>query len=46
MDDLFTNMKPFCEKRNIDVLDINAFYIERRGRARHQQADFIAEQHY
>jgi hypothetical protein len=45
-DDLLTNVKSFCEKRNIDVPDMNARYVERRGLARHQQADFIIEQHY
>jgi hypothetical protein len=39
-------VKSFCEKHNIDVPDINARYVERRGRARHQQADFTIEQHY
>jgi hypothetical protein len=44
-DDLLTNVKSFCEKRNIDVLDMNARY-QRRVRARHQQADFTIKQHY
>jgi hypothetical protein len=39
-------VKSFCEKRNIDVPDMNAHYIERRGRARHQQANFTIEHHY
>jgi hypothetical protein len=26
--------------------DMNARYVERRGRARHQQADFTIEHHY
>jgi len=45
-DDLLTSVKSFCEKRNIDVPDMNVRYVERRGRARHQQADFTIEQHY
>jgi len=45
-EDILTNVKSFCEKRNIDVPDMNARYVERRGRARHQQADFTIEQHY
>jgi hypothetical protein len=45
-DDLLTNVKSFCEKRNINVPDMNARYVERRGRACHQQADFTIEQHY
>jgi hypothetical protein len=39
-------VKSFCEKRNIDVQDINVHYVERRDRARHQQANFTIEQHY
>ncbi|XP_059458258.1 uncharacterized protein LOC132187841 [Corylus avellana] len=36
----------FCNKRNIDVPDMNAGYIERRGRACNQQVDFTIEHHY
>jgi hypothetical protein len=35
---LLTNVKLFCNKvnkRNIDVPDMNACYVERRDRARH-----------
>ena len=39
-------MKSFCNKCNIDVLNTNACYVERRGRACHQQADFTIEHHY
>jgi len=46
LDDLLTIVKSFCEKRNIDVPNMNARYVERRGRDRHQQADFTIEQHY
>jgi hypothetical protein len=42
-DDLLTNVKSFCEKRNIDASDMNARYVERQGWARHQQADFTIE---
>jgi hypothetical protein len=45
-DDLLTNVKSFCEKPNIDVTDMNARYVEKRGQARHQQANFTIEQHY
>jgi hypothetical protein len=38
-------VKSFCEKRNIDVPDMSARYVARRGRARHQQADFTIEQY-
>ncbi|XP_028065386.1 uncharacterized protein LOC114268406 [Camellia sinensis] len=44
-DALLANMKSFCEVRNIDVLNINAPYIRRRGRARDHQDDFTVE-HY
>jgi hypothetical protein len=27
-DDLLTNVKSFCEKRNIDVPDMNAHFVE------------------
>jgi hypothetical protein len=37
--DLLTYGKLFCKKRNLDVPDKNDRYVERRGRARHQQAD-------
>jgi hypothetical protein len=43
---LLTIVKSFCTKRKIDVLDMNAHYVERRGRARHQQANFTIEHHY
>jgi hypothetical protein len=43
---ILTKVKSFCNKRNIDVPDMNACYVERRGRARHQQADFTIEHHY
>ena len=39
-------MKSFCEARNIDVPYINARYVARRGRARHQQDEFTIEHHY
>jgi hypothetical protein len=43
---LLANVKSFCNKRNIDVPDMNARYVERRGRARHQQADITIEHYY
>jgi hypothetical protein len=39
-------VKSFCNKRNIDVPNINARYVERRVRPCHQQADFTIEHHY
>jgi hypothetical protein len=39
-------MKSFCNKRNIDIPNMNARYIEIRGQAHHQQADFTIEHHY
>ena len=38
---LLIKVKLFCNKRNIDVLDMNARYVERSSQARHQQPDFI-----
>ena len=43
---LLTKVKSFCNIRNIDVLDINVCYVERRGQARHQQAYFTIEHYY
>jgi hypothetical protein len=43
---LLSKVKSFCNKHNIDMPDMNARYVERRGRARHQQADFTIEHHY
>ena len=43
---LLTNVKSFYNKRNIDIPDMNARYVERRGRACHQQANFTIEHHY
>jgi hypothetical protein len=42
---LLTKVKSFYNKCNIDVLDMNVRYIERRGRAHHQQVDFTIELH-
>jgi hypothetical protein len=46
LDVLLANVKSFCNKRNINISDMNARYIERRGRVRNQQADFTIEHHY
>jgi hypothetical protein len=43
---LLIKVKSFCNKCNIDVTDMNASYVKRRGRTRHQQADFTIEHHY
>ena len=43
---LLTIVKLFCNKRNIDVLDMNTRYVGRRGQAHYQQADFTIEHHY
>jgi hypothetical protein len=45
-DSLLTNVTSFCEARNIDLLDMNARYVGRRGRARGQQDDFTIKHHY
>ena len=45
-DGLLTTVISFCEKHCIDVLDMNACYVGRQGRARKQQDDFTIEHHY
>ena len=45
-DGLLTTLISFCEKHCIDVLDMNAHYIARRGRARNQQDNVTIEHHY
>ena len=35
-DNLLTTVKSFCEARDIDVLDMNAHYVEREGLACYQ----------
>jgi hypothetical protein len=43
---LCTNVKSFCNKRNINVSYMNVRYVERRDQARHQQIDSTIEYHY
>ena len=45
-DNILTIVISFCEKYCIDVLDMNACYVARRGRARNQQDNVIVEHHY
>ena len=45
-DDLLTTMISFCEKHYIDVLDMNARYVARRGQARNQQDNVTNKHHY
>ncbi|XP_061993644.1 uncharacterized protein LOC133711555 [Rosa rugosa] len=45
-DTLFAKVISFCEARNIDILDMNACYVGRRGRARHQQNDWTVQHYY
>ncbi|XP_028054567.1 zinc finger MYM-type protein 1-like [Camellia sinensis] len=45
-DALLANVQSFCEVRNIDVPNMNAPYIRRRGRARDHQDDFTVEHYY
>ena len=45
-DGLFTTVISFCEKYCIDVLDMNARYVPRRGWARNQQDNVTIEHHY
>uniref|UniRef100_A0A7N2MB19 TTF-type domain-containing protein n=1 Tax=Quercus lobata TaxID=97700 RepID=A0A7N2MB19_QUELO len=44
-DGLLTTVISFCEKHRIDVLDMNARYVVRRGRARNQQ-DYVTNEHH
>lgn len=45
-EELLLEVKCFCEKVNIPVPDLNAPYVARRGRARHQQDEILLEHHY
>ncbi|XP_031131884.1 zinc finger MYM-type protein 1-like [Ipomoea triloba] len=45
-DELVASVKSFCEIVNITVLDFDAQYIARRGRARHQQDELTIGHHY
>ncbi|XP_030945714.1 uncharacterized protein LOC115970193 [Quercus lobata] len=45
-DGLLTTVISFCEKHRIDVLDMNARYVARRGRARNQPDNVTNEHHY
>ena len=45
-DNLLTNVILFCELRSIDVPDMTARYVDRRGLACHQQDEFTIEHHY
>ncbi|KAL0000516.1 hypothetical protein SO802_014297 [Lithocarpus litseifolius] len=45
-DGLLTTVISFCEKHCIDVLDMNARYVARQGRARNQQDNVTIEHHY
>jgi hypothetical protein len=42
---LLTKVKLFYNKHNIDVPYMNVCYVERRGRAHHQQVNFTIELH-
>ncbi|KAL4626964.1 hypothetical protein ACB092_05G133700 [Castanea dentata] len=45
-DDLLATVISFCKKRGIDVPNMNARYVARFGRSRHQQEDFKNEHYY
>ena len=45
-DDLLAIVISFCKERGLDVPDMNACYIARFGRSRHQQEDFRNEHYY
>ncbi|KAH9729401.1 TTF-type domain-containing protein [Citrus sinensis] len=43
---LLDQVKVFCETRNIDVPEMDASYVARQGRARHQEDTFTVADHY
>ena len=45
-DDLLATVISFCKERGLDVPDMNACYVARFGRSRHQQEDFRNEHYY
>ncbi|XP_062028831.1 uncharacterized protein LOC133744806 [Rosa rugosa] len=45
-DTLFAKVNSFCEACNIDIPDMNARYVGRGGRARHQQDDWAVQHYY
>ena len=45
-DDLLSIVISFCKERGLDVPDMNARYVARFGRSRHQQEDFRNEHYY
>ena len=45
-DGLLTTVISFCEKHRIDILDMNACYVARRGRAPNQPDNVTNEHHY
>ena len=45
-DGLLTTVISFCEKHCLNVLDMNACYVGRRGWARNQQDNVTIEHHY
>ncbi|KAK9689327.1 hypothetical protein RND81_09G052700 [Saponaria officinalis] len=45
-DSLLSEVILFCERRNIEVPDMNSIYIERGGRARRQHDQNTVEVHY
>ena len=47
LDALFAKVKSFCDARNINIPDMDAPYVVRRGRARQQKQDeFTIKHHY
>ena len=46
LDALFAKVKSFCDARNINILNMDAPYVVRRGRARQQQDEFTIKHHY
>ncbi|XP_061356054.1 uncharacterized protein LOC133300508 [Gastrolobium bilobum] len=45
-DAFLVHVQEFCRKHDIDIPDMSAKYIGRRGRARNEQSDFSTEKFY
>ena len=43
---LLDQVKLFCEASKIDILEMNAHYVVRQGRAQHQEDNFTTAEHY
>ena len=43
---LLDQVKSFCEARNMDILEMNAHYVARQGRAQRKKDNFTVAKHY